>query len=748
MIYRFRNYILLFFILLSIGCIFASTQVYFKYDFEQFFPKGDKSLDEYYLFMEKFEGDDDFLLVGLKREKGIFDSLFLNRVDILTDQCAQLPYIKRSYSITKHKNIIKTPFAFLPLDAVHLDDPSRLKRDSVKIVNDPRLAGNIVSKDAKTLVIALKTLDSLKQFEVQILMDSANSLLAKSPFDEYHFLGKPNFQTELVRLQIKEFIISTAIAAILVTIVFSLIFRRFIGVIIALVSVLLCMIVFMGFIGGFRIPLDIMSALYPILMIIVGVSDVVHFSTKYVEELAKGKSRKDSIKITIREIGIATFLTSFTTAIGFATLLTSMITPIKRFGIVAAIGVILAYLVVMVFTTSILCRFKLEQINAPVQRKDIWKAILEWFYRLGIDYRNRCIAGVLLVIIICAWGISKITTDVHIYDSLPRNEKLTTDFAFFEKELAGFRPFEIAAKAQGDYSITDYEVIREIDKVESYLNKFEDKINGIQSVTTVYKSLNRAYNGDQREYYVLPEKRSQFDRFQRQIDKLKIEEFDVLVSKDKKYGRLSASILDIGSDTIKVLMNKIDKYIAENTDTSIVQFFQTGTGVIVDKNQEYVRNSLISGMSIAFLAVSFIMALLFRNLKMVVISLIPNLIPLFICGAILGFSGIELNAPTSIIFAISFGIAVDDTIHFLSKFKLERDKGIAIEDALYLTFMETGKAIMITTVILFFGFLVLLFSKNPATFNVGLLISLTLFSALIADLIVIPIMIRLWIKEK
>jgi hypothetical protein len=180
----------------------------------------------------------------------------------------------------------------------------------------------------------------------------------------------------------------------------------------------------------------------------------------------------------------------------------------------------------------------------------------------------------------------------------------------------------------------------------------------------------------------------------------------------------------------------------------VVKFKRTGTGVIIDKNAEYVRENLLQGLGMAILIVSLIMVLLFRNWKMLIISLVPNVFPLLLAGALLGFLGIELEAGVSIVFAVIFGIAVDDTIHFLSKFKLARDKGLSIEESLRITFLETGKAICLTTVILFFGFMVMLFSIHPPSVVVGLLISLTLFSALIADLALIPVLIRWLIKDE
>ena len=170
--------------------------------------------------------------------------------------------------------------------------------------------------------------------------------------------------------------------------------------------------------------------------------------------------------------------------------------------------------------------------------------------------------------------------------------------------------------------------------------------------------------------------------------------------------------------------------------------------MLLDKNTFYVRESLLKGLGFAVIIVSIIMVILFQNIKMLLVSLIPNIVPLIISAALIGFVGIELEAGLSIVFAIAFGIAVDDTIHFLSKFKIERSKGKSINDAIEVTFKETGKAIVLTTIILFIGFLVMFFSLHPPSRSIGLLISATLVSALLADLYIIPGLIRTFFKKE
>jgi predicted RND superfamily exporter protein len=246
----------------------------------------------------------------------------------------------------------------------------------------------------------------------------------------------------------------------------------------------------------------------------------------------------------------------------------------------------------------------------------------------------------------------------------------------------------------------------------------------------------------------LPDTEAKYQRYKRLADKVPLLELNVMVNEEQDKARITSRIIDVGADSVKAFGLRTDDWIAANIDSNVIKVKQTGTGLIIDKNAAYIRRSLLSGLGIAILIVSILMGVLFRSGRILFISILPNLIPLLLGGALLGFLGIELEAGVSIVFAVIFGIAVDDSIHFLSKFKLARMRGLDVETAIHLTFKETGKAIVLTSIILFFGFLVMLFSSHPPSVTIGLLISLTLVSAVAADLLLLPILIRWLIKEE
>ncbi len=726
--------------------VYFTFQLKFSYDYEDFFPKGDPDLDFYYTFRDQFEHDDNFLLVGLKPEMGVFDLLFLTSLDSATNKIQRSTYAERAYSLSNFKYFIKSPFGFIDYPALHIYEPEKYLVDSSRIKLDERIFGKLISEDLSTTIIYIKTDDTLTQQESDLFISEVKKGLNESGFTDFHLLGKSNFQVELVKLQRKEFLIYSLLSVLLVAIVTYLLFRKIWAVLISMFTVAISLIIFTGILGFTHIEQNVMSTLFPIVIIIIGISDAVHFLGKYIIELRKNSKREIALFKTLSDIGFATLLTAVTSAIGFLTMLTSNVPPIRFFGVLSALGVVLVYIVVLFLISPLLKFFTLKQLDKfGFEGENKWGGIVEIIYNSGKNHTRKMLAISAVILLIFTYGMTQITTDIHLEAGMPKNAKITEDFHFFEEHFNGFRPFEIAAHAQKNYDITDPAVLREIDKVESFV-KQNEIINGLQSITMVYKSLNRAYNGDDPAEYKLPDDENMYAIFNRDLKKTKLSELNVLISDDKKYGRISGFLSDAGTDSIRKVQKNIADFITQNTDSEIVDFTITGTGIIFDKNTEYLRKNIISGVLLAFFCIGIVMAFMFRNWKMVIISIIPNIIPLVVCAGIMGLLKIELDAPTSIIFGISYGIAVDDTIHFLSKFKIEKQKGFSTEQAIRNTFQETGKAVFSMSVILFFGFMILLLSPTAATFNIGLLTGITLFSAVWPDVYLLPYMLRKWIK--
>jgi len=604
---RLRTRIFIVFGILAVVSLLQVFRLKFAFDFEQFFPQGDPDLEFFQEFIQDFEADDNFLLIAVENEGGVFDSTFLPKFHDFSLKTKDIPYVLGAQSLTQFSYPVKTPFAITTLPAIHIDDPSRYASDKKRIMEDERFVYNLISPDANTLAIYLKTVNQIQLGAADSLMTELTTLADSYGFDDIHYLGRAYFQQELVYIQQREIIVSAVVSSVLVLFIMFLIFRKPIGIIISLVSVGLGMILFTGFMGIFGREVSTLSALYPVLMIIVGTSDVVHIMSKYIDELRGGATKKEAVNTTVREIGMATLLTSVTTAVGFATLLTSRIGPIKDFGLNAGVGVVIAYLTVVTFTVACLSMYDADQLSKYDTTQGFWKRSMEWFYRITKDYPGRVAVGTAIVLVLCGIGISKIQTDYKIITMLPNGTKIKEDFFFFEKEFTGFRPLEFAVTVKEDgVKVDDYAVAKEIDRIEQKLKEYPS-IRAVSSLTAIYKSINRMYGGNKVEAYTFPSSEAKFNRYKQQADKLPPSTVSVLISKDKTKARIASRILDSGAETIKIMGEEIDDWIAANIDSELIEVKRTGTGLIIDKNSEYVRHSLLWGLGLAIFIVSMIM---------------------------------------------------------------------------------------------------------------------------------------------
>lgn len=747
---KYRKAVLGIFTILALGSIvLGAMRIHFVFDFEQFFPKGDKDLDYFLEFREKFEADDRFLLVAVKRKEGVFEQKFLEKFHDFTLKSRDLPGIEDVTSPTKLVYPIKIPFGDMltAIEAIHIDDTSRYDSDRRKLLADERMRNTLIDTSATTLVVAMKTMDNIEQKDAEILIDSLEALVQRYGFEEYHVLGRANFQKHIVESTLIEFAASILVAGILVTFVMFLIFRKLWGILVSVISIAMGLVLFIGYLAVFDPGLTMIAILFPVILAIVGTSDVIHVMSKYADELQKGHDRDTAIRGTMKEIGTAIFLTSATTAVGFGSIATSNIEPIKWFGINTAVGVMIAWATVAYFTTAWLSFFNTEDIIKVRPGVSQWTGLMGKIYAFSKDKPRRVVAYTLAAVVLCLLGIAQINTNYRVEDTLPRRNKVTADFKFFERQFSGFRPYEVAVICKDTFEATDFEVLTEMNKLEQHLKTYP-YLQSISSYTIIHKSLARAYGGDRPSAYKFPTDTAQFLRFQRLASRFeKVLGSDVLVSKDRKHARISARVLDIGADSVNTMLGTIKTWADANLDSKVIEIRQTGSGVIIDKNAEYVRNNLLWGIGLSVLICSLMIFWLMRSLRMVIAFIVPNVLPLFLAGAIIGYAGISLEAGVSIVFSIIFGIAVDDTIHFFTKYRYLRQQGFAVEQSIQTTILETGKAMCLTSLTLFAGFITLLFSSYPPGFTIGLLISFTLLSALICDLYITPVMIR-WAEKE
>jgi len=733
------------FIVLGALAIVALGNLKFSFDFSQFFPEGDEDLVFYKKFIDEFGTDDNFLLVAVASDSTVLEKDFLNRFHQLSVEAKKLPNVTENRSLTTLFYPLKTSFGYTKIPVIHRDDPARYTSDFNKIKKDDIFINTLIDEKATSLVLALETIDKLDYDQSIDLLSEVRGLLKKQGFSNYHLLGRPYFYEALVAMQKSE-VVRTSIASILlIFLILLLIYRRIIIVLVCLVSIVTALLLFLGLLSLLGKELNAMAAFYPILMLIVGTSDVVHIMDDYLGKLSTGFEKQSAMLSTLQEVGLSTLLTSVTTAIGFASLLASKSSSISDFGINSALGVLTAFVTVVFFTSALLLIPRENQMLPKRKISTVWSQVLRGVNSITKKHSRSILYGSLAFAAVCCWGITRINTNYQIKESLPTGSAIAEDFTFFQQQYSGFRPLEVAVMAQNENKVTDFEVARQIDKVERYLSS-EGPIRNIQSINTLYKALNKAHNLNSSEHFNLPERRETFEAYKKDIKKVARRQCGKFVNAEETKARIAARVLDVGTDTLNKTYERFNTFARTQTDTSLVKFRLTGSGVLLDKNSYYIRDSLLQGLLMGLILVALLMAVIFKNLKMLVISLLPNLLPLLFAGALLGFFDIPLEATISVVFAIVFGIAVDDTIHFLGRYRICMGKGLSKEEALLITFEDTGRALIITTLTLFFGFLILLFSVHAPSVTIGILVSVTLVAALVLDLLLLPVLIRKFLK--
>lgn len=725
-----------------------SSDLEFDYDFEKFFPKGDPESTFFFEFRDSFHSDNDFVIVGAKREAGIFNQEFLTKVDALTDSLENLKYVESVYSVTNFSEPIIS--GGLPFSRPILDFSSEeyLLRDSARLVNRPEYVGTFISPDFKSVGIQVLHKEYLSKSACDTLGRELQKLVYSFDFDESHAIGRCIGQDVYIDMMQHEMVLFMGLSMLMIIIFLVIAFRSWWGVWVPLMVVLLAIIWNLGVMYLLGQKIDVMLTVLPTIIFVVGMSDVVHIISKYFEELRSGLAKMAALKIAFKEIGLATFLTSVTTGIGFLTLMTSSIEPIQNFGLYTAIGVFLAYILAFSLLPAILALRSAPAVRTTNPREVFWTRWMHNALRWVLSHKSTVMIGSVVIIALGTWGATKIEVNNFILEDLKEDHFLKQEFNYFADNFAGARGVEVAVLFEDSTSFYQLETLREMAEVQSYLET-DYGIGSFFTPITALSGANRTINGGSDAYFRLPDTQEKLDQLFAKAAKARGRNpMDLIYSPENQWARMSGKMPDLGKQVYDEKDKVFQAYMAEHHGDAPFTITLTGTGHLIDLNNEQLSSTMLKGLAIAFVIIGIIAMIMFRSWKMVLISLIPNVLPLLLIAGFMGFSGIDLKASTAIIFTIAFGIAVDDTIHFLSKFRLEVAKNKHWLYALKRTYISTGKAIVVTTLILTAGFVSLVFSEFLGTFYIGLLISMTLVFAVFSDLVLLPVLILLFYRKR
>ncbi len=552
--------------------------------------------------------------------------------------------------------------------------------------------------------------------------------------------GMPYIRTLNAQNIVDEIGVFVLSAMLLTSLIFFLFFRSFRATFISMFVVMIGVMWAFGILGLLRYEITILTALIPPLIIVIGVPNCIFLINKYQQEVAKHGNMVKSLQRVIMKIGNATLMTNLTTASGFATFILTDSKVLKEFGIVASINIIAIFLL-----SLLIIPIAYSFMSQPSKKhlKHLNSLYLKRFVKWMEDRvkHNRINVYVISIfsLVMGIIGIYQINISGSIIEDMPKKSEFFKDILFFDAEFNGIVPIEIIVDSRRKGGATRLSTLKRIDKLEQYIEDIPELSTPISSVSGV-KFIKQAYYNGNPNYYKLPtsQENSFIASYLKNVEDSKglMQNY---VDSTAQFNRVTTFMKDIPTDRIEEIEDDLLKEINRIFPPERYHVKLTGKTLLYLKGTHYLIRNLIISLSLAILLIAVFMAYMFRSFKMIVISLIPNLLPLIITAGVMGFSGIPLKPSTILVFSIAFGISVDDTIHFLAKYRQELIANKwKIKTSVYIALRETAVSMFYTSIVLFFGFAVFMSSNFGGTVALGGLVSVTLLFAMLANLILLP----------
>ncbi|MDI1356197.1 MAG: MMPL family transporter [bacterium] len=736
-------------ILITLLCFFPLRNLRFEFDIKNFFPEKDPDLAFFQKFNERFrsELDDDYIFIGLTNNKGIFDQRFLQKADSLAKYIKWIDHIISVYSITDLSYYYSKDGKMGQSLFIHIQEPQLYRSDSVKLFQSSEVRNTQISKDGKSILISAFHENELTSAQKEEIISSIDRKINSLHFDNSYFTAKIRVEKTYISETEKNLKTYLLLSFLIIAFTLFLLFRSLRDILIPFAVILISLIWTLAIIGLLNYPLDIISSLLPPILAIVCMSDIIHITIRYKEELKEGHSKEIALERTFKDIGPAIFFTSLTTAVGFFSLCITNILPIKMFGFFAGIGVMLEFFITMGFMWSV---NYLSPAPSTLRVRTVgWQKFLRHCFSHLIRFKYYVLAVSFLVVLISVYYSGKIEINRSLLKEIPKDNPILKEYKFFETQFSGTRLFEVQLSViDANKSFYQLDLLREVNELERYV---EDSLNVglIFSPVPFVKSANKVFMGGDQSFYALPYSQKDVDYcFQSILMSPFGSELSRFVSQDGRYARISGKLPDLNTKDYKVLSEKLHEFFNLRKVPFQFSYKETGSSILFDKVSDSLIVNMVQGIVIGFVLIALIGFFMLRSLRVAVIVFIVNVIPLLLLAGVMGLLGIWLKEDTSIIFSIALGLAVDNTIHFVSRFKLEVDRGLSVAYAVKRTYLSIGKAMIVTTLILFAGFMTLIFSSFGGTFYIGVLVSFCLVFALIADLTLTPLLLLMFFRKK
>jgi predicted RND superfamily exporter protein len=735
---------------------YHASRVQLSYEFTNAIPTDNPKYQAYQSFRKLFGEDGNLMVIGVQTDK-FFTDRFFKDYTTLTKAIEKVQGVENVLSIPGAITL-QPDTAQKKMNAVKLvDQPGNNNVDSFRAQFSSLLfyKGFLYNAESDAYLMALRIdkqiLNSANRTTVVNNILKLTDEFGKKHNTEMHYSGLPLIRTMMAAQVQQEMRLFLILSFVLTAVILFLFFRSGVAVITSLLVVAVGVIWSLGTITLLGYKITLLTALIPSLIVVIGIPNCVYFLNKYHAEYHKFPNKVKALLRMTERMGIVTLFTNLTAAIGFGVFFFTKSAILKEFGLVAGINIMAIFVISLIFIPALFSFLKPPKGKHTSYLESKWMnnlllMLTRWVFnhRMWVYGVTAAICGASLA------GVLRLQSVGHIVDDLPKDGKVFQDLKFFEKNFRGVMPLEIVIDTRKKGGVT-LKVMSNMDELVSYLKTYPE-IGHSLAISEGIKFIRQAYNGGDSVYYSMPTidaidlapylsargggKKSQFTQL-----------LSAFMDSTRQKTRISINMADVGSKRLPVLLDSIRPKVYELFDSSRYDVTFTGTSVVFLEGSKFIINSLRDSLILAFLMIFGCMIVLFRSWKILLISMVVNIVPLLITAGIMGWMGIPIKPSTVLVFSVALGITIDVTIRFLVNFKQElqrHDDGIA--NNVERTIRDTGLSIIYTSLILIAGFGVFALSDFDGTKSLGYLTSLTLLLAMITNLTLQPALL-LWMDK-
>jgi hypothetical protein len=760
--------------------VFYTWQVTVDPSNESLLPQNDATV-QYLKEFNRIFGSDEVIVVALHSPQ-LFTEENFALLSALTDRISQIPYVTQVISLINFKDVrsdIFGPVLKVPFEEV-LSHKKTLQDFASEVIYNPLIENLLLSKDQKTTALLVhispregdpfyrrKIVEGIREMvaEARGLGSGVESQKDKIKYPssklDFYVAGIPVEVTDLAEYIRQDQRVFLPFIFLIITLALSITYSTLLEIFLPLLVMLLSLIWTIGLYSLQGKALNAITTLLTPIVMVTSVENVIHFLNRYREDFYNlGDLQKALIK-SFSIIAIPCFLTSFTTAIGFASLMVNPIPAVQDFGIYASLGAIFAYFLAMTIVPLTLVQVKAGKLDLRKGEKwDYLEKLLKHLEEIILSKKNWILAitGVLLFISVVGLFRIKITTD--IIRSFKSTAPLYQATQFIDEHLTGVNSLEITVQSPKRYSEpvegsgvqgpesevplsrVTLKTLKKIEELQRFLDNFPEIVKTL-SLVDLIKRLYQADHEDDPAFYRLPEDESDLEEYLGFLTTSKDQEYLRFITEDLSLVRISCRVKAVGTDRSQQILHQIQAYVNRAFQDG-EEVHITGSMLVLSNMSTYLVRNQIKSMAAALPLILISMGLLYRSTFIGLISAIPNLIPILMIYGFMGWTGIELSVPTAMISSIVIGLAINNTIYFLSRFKLEFPRLKDYTFAIQATLKNTGRAMIASSMILVLGFWVGIFGSFKPSIYFALLTGMTLLLALISNLVILPLILILF----